>query len=209
MPSGNCTLMIWARTLNHKPRTDRDGRSRVAIYSETKPEAEVDAARQALEARRQKQEKAFQSRRTREDPIARGVLDREFHLRALDDPEGYIRRAIARYPLDAILSGIAIFEAKQSAHTLPHEAGARYLLGIVRNLAHRIEDRYMTDALIRLRLDARDAALAPLQDALRQIQLGGGPTTDSRRCSSARSRRPPRARLLVDSRIRGISVRVS
>jgi hypothetical protein len=170
-------VMIWARTLNHKPRTDRNGRSRVAIYREDKPTpAEVEAARRALEARRQKQDKAFASRRARQDPIARDLLDREFARLGLLDPDGNIRRAIARYPLDAILPGIALFEAKRSAHTLPDGADARYLLGIVRNLAHRIEDRYMAETLIRLRLAARDAALAPLDLARREIlRLGLDP----------------------------------
>src|SRR5690606_23616975 len=163
-------VLIWARTLNHKPRTDRNGRSRAGIYREDKPtEADVDAAKRALEARRQKQEKALASRRAREDPIARALLDREFVRLELDDPDGNIRRAIARYPLDAILPGLATFEGKRAAGTLPDGAGARYLLGIVKNLAHRSEDRFMTEALIRLRLETRDTALAPLQSAHREL----------------------------------------
>lgn len=159
-------VTIWARTLNHKPRTDRGGRSRVAMYREDKPtQAEIDAARRALEERRRKQEKAFQSRRAREDPIVRAVLDREFDRLGLDDPDGHVRRAIARYPLDAVLPGLALFEGKERARTLTDGAGPRYLLGIIRNLAHRIEDRHMTEALIRLRLAARDAALEPLERA--------------------------------------------
>ena len=105
-------LQAFTQTLG----LDRDGRSRVELYRQDKPtQAQVDAARRALEARRRKQEKAFQSRRAREDPIARDLLDREFARLALDDPDGNIRRATARYPLDAILPGIAIFEAKRFA----------------------------------------------------------------------------------------------
>lgn len=161
-------VTIWARTLNHKPRNDRGGRSRVDLYREDKPTADqVAAAKQALEARRQQQDKAYETQRARQDPIVRALLDREFDRLALVENDGHTKRAIARYPLDAILPGIAIFEGKRDAHTLPDGAGARYLLGIVKNVSHRREDRAMTDALIRLRLQARDAALAPL-DAMRR-----------------------------------------
>lgn len=171
-------VTIWARTLNHKPRNDRGGRSRAELYRDDKPTADqVAAAKQALEARRRQQEKAHETLRAREDPIVRAVLDREFERLGLVDPDGNTKRAIARYPLDAVLPGIAIFEGKRDAHTLPDGAGARYLLGIVRNVAQRREDRAMTDALVRLRIDARDAALAPLESMRRHILRDvAGPT---------------------------------
>lgn len=172
-------VTTWARTLNHKPRSDRDGRSRVAIYREDQPTADqIETAKQALEARRQQQEKAYDTQRARNDPIVRAVLDREFDRLDLVDPDGNTKRAIARYPLDAILPGIAIFEGKRDAHTLPDGAGARYLLGIVSNVSHRREDRAMTDALIRLRLAARDTALAPLDSICRQILRDFSTPTD-------------------------------
>lgn len=163
-------VTIWARTLNHKPRPGRDGRSRVDIYRDDKPSAEqVEAARQALDARRRHQDKAHETLRARSDSIVCAILDREFERLGLVDPDGNIKRAIARYPLDAVLPALAIFEGKRDARTLPDGVGARYLLGIVRNVAQRREDRAMTDALIRLRLDARDAALASLQHMRRHI----------------------------------------
>jgi len=161
---------VWARALNHKPRADRGGRSRVDLYRQNRPTPEqVEAARHALEARRKQQEQAYATLRARSDPVAQDLLDREFARLALDDPDGHVRRAIARYPLDAILPGLAVFEGKRAARTLPDGTTARYLLGIVRNLAHRLEDRAMTEALIRLRLEARDAALAPLDSLRRHI----------------------------------------
>lgn len=172
-------VTTWARTLNHKPRNDRGGRSRVELYRDDKPTADqVAAAKQALEARRRQQEQAHQTLRAREDPIVRDVIDREFERLGLVDPDGTIKRAIARYPLDAILPGIAIFEGKRDAHTLPDDAGARYLLGIVRNVAQRREHRAMTDALIRLRIEARDAALTPLESIHRHILRDVAGATD-------------------------------
>jgi hypothetical protein len=163
-------VTIWARTLNHKPRADRAGRSRVELYREHKPTAEqVDAAKRALAERQRKQEKAYATLRARENPVARAMLDREFDRLELVDPDDNVKRAIARYPLDAIIPGLAIFEGKLVAHTLPDGAGAHYLLGIVKNVAARREYHAMTDALIRLRLQARDAALAALDAARTQL----------------------------------------
>jgi len=163
-------VTVWGRTLNHKPRTDREGRSRVDIYQQERPTPEqIDVAKRALEERRQRQEKAYETQRARENPVVRALLQRELQRLELDDPDGNTQRAIARYPIDAVVSGIAIFDGKRDAKTLPDEAGARYLLGIVRNVASDNEDRAMTEALIRLRLEARDAALEPLGAARRQI----------------------------------------
>jgi len=60
-----------------------------------------------------------------------------FDLQAsvINDPEGNIRSAIARYPLGAIVNGIAIFQGKRDARTLPDGVDARYLLGIVKNVS--------------------------------------------------------------------------
>ena len=162
--------IVWGRTLNHKPRDDRKGRSRVDIYREEKPTQEqIDAAKKALESRRRKQEKAYKTRRARMNPVAREILDNAFSRLEFDDPDGNIKSAIARYPVDVIVSAIAIFEAKRNARTLPENAGPRYLLGIARNTAQRIEDRNLTDTLIRLRTETRDITLAPLIKETQQI----------------------------------------
>jgi hypothetical protein len=49
----------WARTLNHRPRRDRKGRTRVDLYTQQTPTPEqVEQARDALEQRRKQQELA-------------------------------------------------------------------------------------------------------------------------------------------------------
>ena len=166
------TLVIktWARTLNRKPRNDRGGRSRIDIYREKGPSDEqIAAAKVALEARQKQQEKAFETRLAREDPTKRILLETHFDRLELADLNGNTKSAIARYPLDAILDGIAIFEAKRAANTLPDGAGARYLLGIVSNRAHDDEDRHLIEALIRLRQEARDQLIMPLEAAKTRI----------------------------------------
>lgn len=157
-------VQTWGRTLNNRPRKDRKGRSRVEIYAtETPTPEQIEQARAALEDRCRHQELARKTLEARQDPAKRSLLDEAFARLALADPEGNIRAATARYPLDHIVAGVATFEGKRDAGTLPDGADARYLLGIVRNISHKDEGLRITDALLRARLEARDRLLVPLQ----------------------------------------------
>jgi hypothetical protein len=155
----------WARTLNHRPRDDRGGRSRLELYNEPVTAEQVDAARAALEERCKKQNRARLTALTRQDPIVRTLLDDAFRRLDLLDPEHHLRVAIARYPIDIVIEGIAIFEAKRHVGTLPPGVDARYLLGIVQNLGNEREGVAIAHELLRARLDARDRMLAPLVEA--------------------------------------------
>jgi hypothetical protein len=167
----------WARTLNHRPRKNRKGRSRVEIYTSEAPTPEqVEQAQAALEERLRQQEKARKTLRARQNPSVREILDGAFTRLELDDPEGNIRAAIARYPLDAVVNGIATFEGRHLAGTLPDGVNAPYLLGIVKNIAQQDEGLQITEALLRNRLDARDRLLTPLRQTLDTLlQLGSDP----------------------------------
>jgi hypothetical protein len=157
-------VQTWGRTLNHRPRKDRKGRSRVQIYTtETPTPEQIAQARAALEERCRQQELARKTIEARQDPVKRSLLDDAFSRLALSDPEGNIRVAIARYPLDDILAGVATFEGKRDAGTLPDGATGRYLFGIVRNIAQKDEGLRITEALLSARLEARDRLLLPLQ----------------------------------------------
>lgn len=163
-------VQTWGRTLNHRPRKDRKGRSRVQIYTTDEPTPEqVEQARAALQERCRQQELARQTIEARQDPVRRGLLDDAFARLALSDPEGNIRAAIARYGLDDILAGLATFQGKRDANTLPDGADARYLLGIVRNISQKDEGLRITEALLRARLEARDRLLLPLQKSLETL----------------------------------------
>ena len=155
-------IQTCARTLNHRPRPDRGGRSRVELYHEPVTAEQIDKARGALEERRNKQERARMTLEARQDPTVRALLDDAFARLALLDPDRHLRVAIARYPLDVIVDGIAIFDAKRRVGTLPPGVDARYLLGIVRNLGDEREGIAVAEELLRARLAARDHLLAPL-----------------------------------------------
>jgi hypothetical protein len=154
--------MTWARAVNHRSRADRGGRSRVELYAEKPTDEQIAAARRALEERCRRQELARTTLAARQRPEVRALLDAHFERLGLADPERHVRLAIGRYPLDAIVDGIAVFDAKRQARTLPDGADARYLLGIVRNVAAELEGDALAKTLLTLRLEARDQALAAL-----------------------------------------------
>lgn len=155
-------VQTCARIWNHRPRADRGGRSRVELYHMPVTTEQIDKARAALEERRRKQELARATLVARQNPTVAALLDEAFTRLALLDPERHLRAAVARYPLDVIVDGIAIFETKGRVGTLPAGVDARYLLGIVRNLGDEREGVAMAEALLRARLAARDRRLAPL-----------------------------------------------
>jgi len=168
-------FQTWARTLNHKPRPGRQGQSRAELYQAAAPTTQqVDQAKAALEDRLEKQQQALKTNKARTDPVTRQILEDAFMRLDLVDPTGNLGAAIARYPIDAILAGIATFEGKRNAKTLPDDVDARYLLGIVKNLALQHEGFLISEALLQARLQAQDLMLRGLQrdrDTLAQTPL--------------------------------------
>jgi hypothetical protein len=133
----------------------------------------------ALLERHRARQKARETRRRWQDPVVRALLDAAFARLGLDDPEGHFRGVIACWPIEAVVNGIAVFEGKKTAGTLPNGVDAPYLRGIVQNLAEEAEGWHIAEALLRECLSARDLALAHLgrqRDALEQ----DGPQTIDR-----------------------------
>ncbi len=156
-------VAIWGRTLNYRPRKKRGGRCRVDIYRDTPvSDEQIDRARQQLRERQQIQERARLTREARQNPIVRALLDKAFQRLALDDPDGHLRAAIARYSLDTVIDAVATFEGMRQADPPTAPRDARYLLGIARNIAHVHEAIPITEALIRERRAVRDRLLAEL-----------------------------------------------
>ncbi|MCP3884489.1 MAG: transposase family protein [Propionibacteriaceae bacterium] len=159
-------IQAYSRALNHKPRRDRGGRTRAQLYQEADPTPEqIEEAKAALEQRRRKQDKARETLLARQNPVVRAVLDDAFAKLEFQDSSGNVRAAIARYPLDAVLAGIATYEQRQHTDTLPPNVdGPRYLLGIVRNIATEDEGMRISEALLLKRLDVKDRILEPLRN---------------------------------------------
>lgn len=161
---------IWARTTNHRPRRDRAQNSRVDLYAQKPTVEQIDEARKALRETLARQELARRTLEARRRPDILALLDQAFAGLELLDPQRHIRLAIAGYPRDAIVSGIAIYRAKKCANTLPEGVDARYLLGIVKNVSAKTEGEFLAEELFDQRTAMRDRILAPLiaeRDALR------------------------------------------
>ena len=170
-------LITFARAVNHRPRRDRDGNSRVELHGEKPTHEEIEHARAALTERCRIHRLAQTTIEARQRPEVRALLDRTFERLALLDPERNVRIAIAVYPLDAIVEGIAIFDGKRVAGTLPPGVDARYLLGIVRNDVAQREGMAIFEALLRGRMEMRDILLGGLQVERAAVASDIGPTT--------------------------------
>ena len=158
--------------LNMRPRKTRGGQSRIDIYTSSAPTPEqVRQATVALQARQNQQRDARQTLRARQCPHKRTALSLAFARLELEDPTGNILDACARYPLDDILDGIAIFTAKRHSASLPDdlEHPARYLLGIIKNVARQGEGMAIAHALWDERLRARERIFDPLFDQRKRI----------------------------------------
>ncbi|MCB9686037.1 MAG: hypothetical protein H6735_34205 [Alphaproteobacteria bacterium] len=152
-------VTTWARTLNHRPRAARDGRSRVELHRESATPEQIAAAEAALAERLDRQRRARETLAARQDPQVRALLSAAFGRLGFVDPTGNLLTGVARYPIDAVVEGIAIVEGKRRAGTLPDGVDVRYLLGVTRNVAEEREGWEISLALWDERRRARDAAL--------------------------------------------------
>ena len=159
----------WARTLNHRPRRDRGGRSRVQLYREGRPpQPAQDAARMHLRARGARCRRGRRARPRRAAALGSFVGDALARL-GVADPDGSLCTALLGHPCDSVLAGLATYEGKLAAGTLPEDADGRYLLGVVRRIAEADEGMYIADALWRTRVEARAHALSALAERERAI----------------------------------------
>ena len=156
-------VAVWARTTNHRPRRGCQGRSRIDLYGDAPDDAKLEQARRELRELAERQQQARRTREARSRPEVLALLDDYFARLELLDPERHIRVAIARYPKDAIVDGLLVFVAKRRANSLPDGADARYLLGIVKNIAAKTEGEILAETLYRGRMEIRDFFLARLR----------------------------------------------
>ena len=167
-------FMAWARAVNHRPRIDGRG-SRAALYRDARPTPEeIEAARKRFGERLAQQEKARETRRRTQDPVVRAALDEAFERLGLADEDATLRGAIACWPLDAVLAGIAVFEGKKMRGTLPDGIDGRYLRGIVVHLATEAECMAIADSLLSERIRTRDRAIHELRIDQQRVEEAHG-----------------------------------
>jgi hypothetical protein len=145
--------LTWARALNHKPRRDRRGRSRVELYRMHAPTARDHE--QALAALRHRQARRPRDARSGEPlrcAAARALLADAARDLAMGAIEPRLLTVMAHYPLAAVANAIALYHGKRDAGTLPEMASAehrgRYLLALIRAMAEEHEEQAMARALL-------------------------------------------------------------
>jgi len=167
----NSILFAYCAGRNHVPLTRLNGRSAAQVFDASSPtQQERDAARERL----REIERGIRTRndrdRRRTDPAALQLVEQAFDQLGLQDPNGFHVRSIARYGLAAVIEAIAIFSAKHQAGVTPTEYPERYLLGIAHNVSLRNEHMATYDALVELRIKARDIVLQPLIEEEQRLQ---------------------------------------
>ncbi len=157
-------VTVWARTINHRPRRDRGGRTRAHLLKDAHtPEQAINARERLLEIHQQ-HERARETQAARQDPVVRAYITEAIAELTLEDPGGNVLTAIARYPLTVIVDAVGIFAGRQRSGSLPKGVDVRYLLGITRNIAQDREAWAITGALWEERLRARDITLRHHQE---------------------------------------------
>lgn len=155
----------WARTLNHRPRRRRAGRSRVQLYSDRDQgpsPSRVAAARALIDERSARDPRLRRQRRRRRTSLARAFIANALRDLDLDDPDEHVANALAGHPLEAVLGAIAVYRGRYAAGTLPDSADGRYLIGIARRIAERDEGVHIAESLWRTRAHARDMLVRQL-----------------------------------------------
>lgn len=168
---------------NGRPSRKLGGLCPAQAYLGAKPtEAQIEAAKQWILELRRREQLARTSRERRTDPIRRALLEKELQRLGIDNPKGCVSLALASYSMDAILTGLAIFEAKRDHGTLPNDClPDRYLGGIIRNCDDKKHLESMGRKLLELRLSVADAQLRPLQAQATEISAAAKDTSERTR----------------------------
>jgi hypothetical protein len=150
----------YATGRNHRPRR-KDGKSRYDLYREGRRLATPEQIAAAVELLRRIKER-IDTREAREaarrDPRTQALLEHACARFGFTD-DGDLLDRLRGYPLETVESAVAIYAAKQSAGSLPVDAGLRYFGGIVRNVQHERELEAFANELVRI-LESRGQLLA-------------------------------------------------
>jgi len=163
---------LWAWTRNGKPRNRLAGKTPAGYYQDADPSPEQMAAGHEWVQELHRRYLSFlRTRERRADPARRRILAEALTSLGIEDSNQRLETALATYSTEAILQGIAVFQAKAELRTLPPDADpGRYLGGIIRNNDQRGEFLRYAAYLLDLRLRHKDISLAPLEAHLQRLQ---------------------------------------
>lgn len=162
----------WFLGRNGKPRKRLNGKTPAEAYTEAvvTPE-EKERLLAWMREQQRRQDAAQQTREARRDPVRIELLTEGLRNLGIPDADGRLALALACYSQQAIVRGLATFQAKQELGTVPGEADpGRYLGGIIRQLHTRLEMEATCTTLLQQRLRLGDLSLAPLQQAIDKLR---------------------------------------
>jgi hypothetical protein len=171
---------VWARTLNHRPRRDRGGRSRVELYQDTRTTS-AEQREVACAALRKRALRTLRPKYRQVLPGQQGtsaIVEAWLARLAIPDTGGHIAAALCEYPLDAVLAGLATYEGKRTAGTLPADATGAYLLGIVRGISKHDEGLHIADALWSVHTLAQEVLEEVLEARTRTVATQAAMSTE-------------------------------
>ena len=158
-------LTAWYRGRNGRPRKRLKGRTPAQVFLEDGPTpGQVAELKEWLKELLRRQDAIRLTREARLDPVRIGLLKKGLAELDIPDPDDRLAKGLACFSRDAIIRGLAIFEAKRDKGTLPqdpHSDGA-YLGGIISNKHTQLELERVEVHLMKQRLRARDLSLDPL-----------------------------------------------
>lgn len=164
-------LTVFAWTRNGKPRARLGGRTPRDFYLDAKPTPEdLAAAQDWMRELQRRQERIRLTREARLDPARIALLTEGLAKLDIPDPDGRIARQLAIFSRNAIVRGLATYQAKRDECTLPPDADHRFLGGIIRNIHERQELELTGRHLLEQRLRLRDLALGPLEVQAERIR---------------------------------------
>jgi transposase InsO family protein len=170
-------VTVWAWARNGRPRRRLGGRSPASVYlTHRATPQEVQQARLWIAELKRRAEQCRDTAERRADPVRRQLIRETLQRHGIDDPGENLELAIASFGMEAILRGIATFDAKIACGTLPPGADpGRYFGGIVRETDARLELERIADSLLALRLRHRELTLNPFEQILETLRTQHDP----------------------------------
>ena len=157
-------VQAWVRGRNGRPRKSLNGKSPADYYRSHQPTpAEIDEIKRWIADLRRRQEKLRQTRQQRADRVKVEFLKQALAELGIEDPGDKLAIALSFYGRDAIVDGLATYQAKLEMGTLPANAlPGPYLGGIIRNKNRQLEITLKSERNIENRRTLNDLSLRHL-----------------------------------------------
>ena len=154
-------VQAWVRGRNGRPRKSLNGKSPADYYRSHQPTpAEIDEIKRWIGDLRRRQAKLRQTRQQRADRVKVEFLKQALAELGIEDPGDKLAIALSFYGRDAIVDGLATYQAKLEMGTLPANAlPGPYLGGIIRNKNRQLEITLKSERSIEKRRTLNDLTL--------------------------------------------------